>query len=352
VHLFERTAGGAYRAPQQVTDVEADLVREVMDPIAYAHFRDEIGLLEGAGTAFDLNEVRAGRVTPVFFGSAMNNFGVQLLLDRFLALAPPPAARSSHGDAIEPAGPAFSAFVFKIQANMDPKHRDHVSFVRIVSGVFQRDMTVVQTRTGKRLRLSNSKRLFARERETVDEAYAGDVVGIVGNHQLLIGDTISENPGISFDEMPRFAPETFAYLHNDSTANAKRFREGLEQLLKEGVAQSYELADSLTRIPLLGAVGSLQFDVLQYRLETEYGAPSRIESAPWTIARWVASKDAALNDSKRPKLLFPTGSALARDIHGAWVVLLPNAWSARYFEENNKDVEVLPLPPRAPQAAA
>jgi peptide chain release factor 3 len=222
-----------------------------------------------------------------------------------------------------------------------------VSFVRIVSGVFQRDMTVVQTRTGKRLRLSNSKRLFARERETVDEAYAGDVVGIVGNHQLLIGDTLAEDPTISFHEMPRFAPETFAYLVNDSTSNAKRFREGLDQLLKEGVAQLYELPDSLVRTPLLGAVGVLQFDVLQYRLQSEYGAPSRLENAPWSIARWVVPKDPAKKEAGRPKLSIPTGGTLARDMHGAWVVLLPNAWSARYFAENNPDIEVLPLPPQA-----
>ncbi len=347
VHLFERTQGGAYRAPQQCAGIDDAVVRDVMTPSVYEQFREEVGLLEGAGTAFDLAEVRAGRVTPVFFGSAMNNFGVQLLLDRFLTLAPPPAPRRSGEKEVQPDAPGFSAFVFKIQANMDPKHRDHVSFVRIVSGVFQRDMTVVQTRTGKRLRLSNSKRLFARERETVDEAYAGDVVGIVGNHQLLIGDTLAEDPTVSFHEMPRFAPETFAYLVNDSTSNAKRFREGLDQLLKEGVAQLYELPDSLVRTPLLGAVGVLQFDVLQYRLQSEYGAPSRLESAPWSIARWVVPKDPAKKEPGRPKLTIPTGGTLARDMHGAWVVLLPNAWSARYFAENNPDVEVLPLPPQA-----
>ncbi len=347
VHLFERTQGGAYRAPQKSAGIDDSVVRDAMTPSVYEQFREEVGLLEGAGTAFDLAEVRAGRVTPVFFGSAMNNFGVQLLLDRFLTLAPPPAPRRSGEKEVQPDAPAFSAFVFKIQANMDPKHRDHVSFVRIVSGVFQRDMTVVQTRTGKRLRLSNSKRLFARERETVDEAYAGDVVGIVGNHQLLIGDTLAEDPTVSFHEMPRFAPETFAYLVNDSTSNAKRFREGLDQLLKEGVAQLYELPDSLVRTPLLGAVGVLQFDVLQYRLQTEYGAPSRLETAPWSIARWVVPTDPTKKEAGRPKLTIPTGGTLARDMHGAWVVLLPNAWSARYFAENNPDVEVLPLPPQA-----
>ena len=350
VHLFEKTPGGAYLSPVEVAGVDHPVVREAMEPEVYAHFREELGLLEGAGTAFDLKEVRAGKVTPVFFGSAMNNFGVHLLLERFLALAPPPAARRSGGELIKPDGRRFSGFVFKIQANMDPKHRDHVAFVRIVSGIFQRDMNVLQTRTGKRLRLSNSKRLFAQERETVNEAYAGDVVGIVGNYDFQIGDTLAEDAGIVFDEMPRFAPETFAFLHNDSAANSKRFREGVAQLLKEGVAQAYELADSHARVPLLGAVGVLQFDVLQYRLETEYGAPTRRESAPWNVARWIRQKDpgadaARPGDAARPKVLLPTGAVLGRDARGAWVVLLPNAWTASYFEENNPGVEVFSLPP-------
>ena len=350
VHLFERTAHGAYRAPVKIAGVDDELVRAAMAPDVYRHFRDEIGLLEGAGTAFDLDEVRAGKVTPVFFGSAMNNFGVDFLLQRFLMLAPPPMPRRSGAQSIAPDAAGFSGFIFKIQANMDPKHRDHAAFVRIVSGVFQRDMTVLNARTGKRLRLANSKRLFARERETVDEAFAGDVVGIVGNYDFQIGDTLAEEAGVTFDEMPRFAPETFAFLHNVTTSNFKRFREGLSQLLKEGVAQSYELADSPVRVPLLGAVGSLQFDVLQYRLETEYGAPTRLEPASWSIARWVAAKVDGANGAGertvplRPKLLLPTGSVLAQDSRGAWVVLLPSDWTARYFEEKNSDVQVSAIP--------
>jgi peptide chain release factor 3 len=232
---------------------------------------------------------------------------------------------------------------------MDPKHRDHAAFVRIVSGAFERDMTVMNARTEKPLRLGNSKRLFARERETVYEAYAGDVVGIVGNYDFQIGDTLAEDAGVAFDEMPRFAPETFAFLHNATSSNFKRFREGVSQLLKEGVAQSYELADSPVRVPLLGAVGTLQFDVLQYRLETEYGAPTRLESASWNLARWVIDKSQPTNGARadeapRPKLLLPTGSALARDSRGSWVVLFSNDWTARYFEEKNTDVQVSTVP--------
>ena len=337
VHLFERTRMGAYRAPEQVGGVDDDLVRKAMTPSVYAAFREEIDLLEGAGAEFDLAEVRAGRLTPVFFGSAMNNFGVQLLLDQFLQLAPPPTPR----DGVEPTNPAFSGFIFKIQANMNPKHRDRVAFIRIVSGEFKRDMTVSHPRTGKPVRLSNSQRLFAQERETVDSAWAGDVVGIVGNQDFQIGDTLSEDPAIRFGEFPRFAPECFAYVHSASTATGKRFREGLDQLLREGVAQALELKDSFARVPLLGAVGPLQFEVLQYRLQTEYGAGCRVESAPWTAARWIRPRNGS---AELPPLTMPTGATLATDAAGATVALLPNQWGLTYFESKNPDLEIAALP--------
>lgn len=352
VHLFERTAGGAYQAPVEVAGAEDAAVREAMAPDVYEQFKEEVGLLEGAGTAFELEEVRRGKVTPVFFGSAMNNFGVELLLQRFLQLAPPPAPRRSGDAIVAPDAVGFSGFVFKIQANMDPKHRDHVAFVRIVSGVFRRDMTVTHARSGKRLRLANSKRLFARERETIEEAYAGDIVGLVGNYDLHIGDTLAEDPSVSFQEMPRFAPEMFAFFHNENASNFKRFREGMAQLLKEGVAQAYELADSPVRVPLLGAVGALQFDVFQYRLHSEYGAQSRRESAPWSVARWIQVRNpdatpARRGETPRPNVRLPSGAVLARDFTGNWMVLLPSAWTARYLEESNPDLEILALPKRA-----
>ncbi len=340
VHLFQRTRMGAFRAPEQVGGVDDALVREAMPPDVYEQFREELELLEGAGADFDLGEVRAGRLTPVFFGSAMNNFGVQLLLDRFLKLAPPPAARESEEGIVEPGSEAFSGFVFKIQANMNPKHRDRVAFIRIVSGEFKRDMTVVHPRTGKPVRLSNSQRLFAQERETVDSAWAGDVVGIVGNQDFQIGDTLSEDAGIRFKEMPRFAPECFAFAHSTSTATGKRFREGLDQLIREGVAQAFELPDNFARVSLLGAVGPLQFEVLKYRLEGEYGAGCRVENAPWSIARWVRAKDGG----ELPALTLPSGAKLALDAGGAEVLLFPSSWTVDYFDGKNPDVELSPQP--------
>ena len=346
VHLFERTSLGAYRAPVAVRDIDDDLVRETMDPGVYRRVCEELSLLEGAGSTFDLDAVQAGKLTPVFFGSAANNFGVQLLMDRFLELAPPPASRKFEGGIVHPTEKGFSGFVFKIQANMNPKHRDRVAFIRIVSGAFARDMMVINTRTGKRMRLSNSQRLFARERETVDTAFAGDVVGIVGNHDFLMGDTLAERPEIRFDEIPRFAPECFAFLHNTSTAKFKRFREGLEQLLKEGLAQPFDLPDSYQYVPLLGAVGPLQFEVLKYRLESEYGAECRVEVTDWRVIRWVKPPGEASVNGKLVRPSVPGGSKLALDASGSFVVLLPDSWATKSLEMQNKGWIIEATPPR------
>jgi peptide chain release factor 3 len=352
MHLFERTPGGAFRAAVAVKDIHDQAVRDTVAPDVYARVCDELALLDGAGTAFDVGAVRAGQATPVFFGSAMNNFGVQLLLDAFLELAPTPAPRLSGDRIVTPETPEFSGFVFKIQANMNPKHRDRVAFIRVVSGCFRRDMVAHHVRLGKPVRLGNSQRLFAQDRETVDEAWAGDVVGIVGNYDFLIGDTVSEDPTIAYQEIPRFAPECFAFLRNASTAKFKRFREGLDQLLKEGVAQAFELPDSLQRVPLLGAVGPLQFEVMQYRLESEYSADCRIESAAWQFVRWPLEKTTGEPISERPDIMLPSGCTLARDAFGQWAVLLPSAWTASYLEEKNPAFAFTPHPPQAGGNAA
>jgi peptide chain release factor 3 len=347
VHLFERTVHGAYRAPVSVRGIEDESVKAAMDENSYQQVCDELELLEGAGADFDVTRVLAGQLTPVFFGSAANNFGVQLLLDRFLELAPPPLPRASGGGEINPASPKFSAFVFKIQANMNPKHRDRIAFIRIVSGQFERDMNVINARNGEKIRLANSQRLFARDRETVDDAFAGDVVGLVGNYDLLIGDTLSQDGKTTFDEIPRFAPECFSWLHNKSTAKYKRFRDGLQQLLKEGVASEFTLLETTgTQIPLLGAVGPLQFEVLQHRLEGEYAAEPRLESTNWSIARWLKPKT---GDPTAPDLrpALSLGTALARDSNGWLVALLPSEWALKTFADKNEDWHISdqPFPP-------
>src|SRR5437879_2768205 len=253
VHSFERVPGGQYRAPVTVHGLSDPFVREQMTPESYAKMVEELAMLDGAGARFDQEAIVAGKLTPVFFGSAVNNFGVQLLLDSFLELAPSPRPRMAEGRVVMPQDSGFSGFIFKIQANMDPKHRDRLAFVRVCSGKFERDMNVFHTRTSRKLRLSSSHKLFGRDRETMDEAYPGDVVGLVGHADFRIGDTLAEDPSLVYHQIPRFTPECFAWLQSPSTAQFKRFREGLEQLLQEGVAQSFLLKDGSRRGALLGA---------------------------------------------------------------------------------------------------
>ncbi len=344
VHLFERTTGGMYRAPVEVGDLSDPVIRERIDDATYRRVSEELQMLDLAGETFDPAAVLAGYTTPVFFGSAMNNFGVQLLLDGFLQHSTAPRPRQVNGQLIAPEHPAFSGFIFKIQANMDPRHRDRIAFLRIISGKFERDMIAHHSRTGKKVRLSSSHKLFANERETVNEAFPGDIIGIVGHDEFGIGDTLTTDPAIEYREIPRFPPESFAYLRNPSTAKYKQFRKGLDQLLQEGVIQLLHLKDATSTVPLLAAVGPLQFEVVQYRLQTEYGAESKLEPTPWTAIRWLPT---GLKEEDWGRGL-PTGVKLAYDTDNNPVVLFPNDWSINYFAELNPKLPLEKLPPARP----
>jgi len=341
VHLFERTDGGVYRSPVEIGDLSDPFIRERIDDATYERVTEELAMLEAAGEAFDEKAVLAGYTTPVFFGSASNNFGVQLLLDGFLKHSTAPTARKVNDRLIEPLYPEFSAFIFKIQANMDPRHRDRIAFLRIVSGKFERDMIATHTRTGKKVRLSSSHKLFANERETVNEAFPGDIIGLVGHAEFGIGDTLTTDPTIVYREIPRFPPESFSYLRNPSTAKYKQFRKGLDQLLQEGVIQLLRLKDATSNTPLLAAVGPLQFEVVQYRLQSEYGAESKLEATPWITIRWLP-KDVKEEDWGRG---LPTGAKLAYDSDENPVVLFVNEWSVNYFCEINPKIPLEKLPP-------
>ncbi len=346
VNLFERTPHGSFKAPLSVAGIDDEVMKSALDSEIYERVKQEIELLDGVTEELDLAKTLAGRQMPVFFGSAMNNFGVQLMLDRFLALAPGPAPRLSAKGPIDPHRDGFSGFVFKIQANMNPRHRDRAVFIRVVSGVFERDMQVTDIKSGRKVRLGNAQKLFGQDRETLDTAYAGDILALVGNYEFLIGDTLTSESGIVYDEMPRFRPECFCYLFNNDTANIKRYRAGIEQLLKEGVAQAYEVHGSAQRVPLLGAVGPLQFEVMKARLEGEYNVDCRLESSPWTMAQWVRARnpapDANLRDA--PPLTLPSGCSLARDQDEQWLVLLPAAYLVGILHERNSAYEFSPSP--------
>jgi len=341
IHLFEKTVGGSYISPVSIHGISDPFARERLSEDLYNHVVEELEMLDGAGEEFNAPSVLSGNLTPVFFGSAMNNFGVQLLLDGFLEYAVPPAPRKSGDLIIEPEHESFSGFVFKIQANMDPKHRDRIAFLRVCSGKFTRDMMATHVRTNKKIRLSNSQKLFGQDRETVDEAYAGDIVGFVGNSNFGIGDTISEDPTIDYKEIPKFAPEFFVFMNNPNPSNYKKFRDGLDQLLQEGVIQSYYTKNSMQKIPLLGAVGPLQFEVVQYRLLDEYGAESRLEQTSWKVLRWF---DPSVPLDVQNSLMLPAGAAWAYDTEQRPVILFTSEWSMNYFKEKNPTLELSDIP--------
>ena len=338
VHVFDRLAGGGqHKAPVSIGHISDPFVKERLDEASYRKVVEELEILDAMGGEFDPAAILSGYTMPVFFGSALNNFGVQLMLDTFLRYSATPAPRKSAGRLIPTESPAFSGFIFKIQANMDPNHRDRIAFVRICSGKFDREMVVTHTRTGKRVKLNSSHKLFGRERETVDEAYPGDIIGIVGHSEFGVGDTLTEDESIHYDEIPRFTPEAFIYLSNPNPYKSKRFAEGLEQLLQEGVAQELITHTSSQNSRLLAAVGPLQFDVIRYRLETEYGAETRAEPAPWKILRWVSPQ---VTEEQMQTVILPTGCQAAATGEGQRVLLFHADWELKYFAEKNPDLEI------------
>ena len=340
-HFFERTPGGSYQAPVTVTSLADEAVRGQLSEELYMKVSEEIELLDIAGEELDPETTLAGELTPVYFGSAFNNFGVQLMLDSFLKYSTAPRPRQATMGTIHPDKEAFSGFVFKIQANMDPRHRDRIAYIRVCSGKFQRDMNVFHSRTKKKVRLSNSQKFFAQDRETVDEAFPGDVIGVVGQSEFGIGDTITEDPKVEFHAIPRFTPECFSFVHSSDTAQFKRFREGLRQLLQEGVVQALYLRNSAQRVPLLAAVGPLQFEVFEHRMRGEYRADTRQEPAPWTTMRWL---DPELTEDQLDELVVPTNARIAYDSVERPVMVFSDDWAIDFFSQKNKGVAVSKLP--------
>jgi peptide chain release factor 3 len=341
MHLFQRAGGGRYRAPVEIRELTKAAELPGVGAAQVEALAETDALLEAAGSDYDAAAVARGEMPPVFFGSAINNFGVQLLLDGFLRLSNPPLARVAGDRTIAPTESAFSAFVFKIQANMDPNHRDRLTFLRICSGRFHRDLRVSHAQSGRTLRLSHSHQMFGRERDTADEAWPGDILGLTGQSDLEIGDTLTEDSAIIYDAIPRFAPECFIYLHGTDTRQYKKFRKGLHQLLQEKVVQQFFPLNSVSQIPLLGAVGQLQFDVVRYRLESEYGAGSRPENAPWTITRWVdgVGADHPAFDG------YLSGAALARDDQDRLCIFFESQWNLDYFTREHPSVRLQQNPP-------
>jgi peptide chain release factor 3 len=277
---------------------------------------DEIGLVRAAGHRFDRERFLAGRQTPVFFGSAINNFGVREVLDALVDLAPPPGARDAGTRSVQPGEQAFTGFVFKIQANMDPAHRDRVAFVRVCSGRFRRGMRLRHLRTARDLRFGNVVSFLSQRREMVEDAWPGDVIGLYNRGGIQIGDTLSEGEKLRFTGIPFFAPELFAAVRLRNPIKSKQLQKGLQQLGEEGAIQVFR--PLLANETVLGAVGQLQFEVTVYRLRTEYGVDATFETAPYKLARWVsAGSREDLAEFEREN-----ASRLARDAGGDLAILL------------------------------
>jgi peptide chain release factor 3 len=330
--LYEREAQGQFRAPVDVASLhDADAI-EMIGADQHARFVESLETVQMAGTPFDPDAYRSGRQTPVFFGSALHNFGLEPFLRALLDLAPPPQPRESDRGIVEPTDPAFSGFVFKIQANMDPRHRDRVAFVRVCSGRFTKDSVLFNSRVGKPLRASRAYRFFGRDRETIEVAYAGDIIGLVNPGQFIIGDTVHTGEPVRFSGVPRFPAEHFARLRLQDT-KYKQFDDGLRQLEEEGLMQVFFMMSG-RREPVVGVVGALQFDVIVSRLKTEYGADAVVEALNYTAARWLA-------DPKTSTANLAGQHTLVVDRRERPVLLFRSAWDLQYFERQNATVGLL-----------
>jgi peptide chain release factor 3 len=325
---FERTAKNATKAPVKVGGIDDPELDKMLGAAEANELRGAIELLEGAGDGWDRERFLKGEISPVFFGSALTNFGVEPFLEDFADICPTPGPRETSEGVIEPGDEAFTAFVFKVQANMDPSHRDRIAFMRIVSGKFESGMRVWHYRMGKQIRLARAEQLFADERQTVHEAWAGDVVGLHDPGLYRIGDTLASHKPLTFDSVPRFSPEHFARMRLVDPMKRKQMQKGLSELSEEGTVQLF-FEPGREKDPILGVVGQLQFEVLAYRLAHEYGADVALDRLGYAFARWVT-------EVKTPKELTDKRIPLAvTDIDGLPVALLRDRWELERLQRDN-----------------
>ena len=311
---------------------ETEKLDELIGPRLRQSLTDDIELLDGAGYDFDIEEVRKGRLSPVFFGSALNNFGVEPFLESFLKMTMPPLARISGEDIIEPTDPGFSAFVFKIQANMNKAHRDRIAFMRICSGRFERDKEYYHVQGGKPLRLAQPQQLMAQERAIIDEAYAGDIIGVFDPGIFSIGDTICEKgKNICFEGIPTFAPEHFAAVERVDTMKRKQFEKGIMQIAQEGAIQIFHEPFTGVEEVIVGVVGVLQFEVLEYRLKTEYGVDVRRRAMPYELVRWVENENIKISD-----LNLTSDTKWVQDFKGNNLLLFTSEWCINWALQKNE----------------
>lgn len=330
LHFTRKAAGGATKAEMTRLPLDSPDIETLVSPDLLVQARHDLDLLDAAGNPFSRERFLRGVVTPVFFASALTNFGIESFFDAFVELAPSPGARpvtrtDGTEASLDPIEALFSAYVFKLQANMNPRHRDSTAFLRVCSGRFTRGMVVTHHRLGTQVRLSRPHSLVAQERTTLDEAYPGDIVGVVNSGQFAIGDTISVADGFSFKPLPQFQPEVFGRIYPKDVGRRKAFDRGMDQMAEEGTVQILRNLNDTDWY--IGAVGRLQFDVLQYRLKHEYGVDTVLESLPFTCSAWL--------DGDPEAFKLPFTSIVVKDRLARAMVLFPNQIAKTYARELN-----------------
>ena len=321
---------GKNRADKLAVTLDDPQVTESLGERRHAQLRDDVELL-GAGREFDMDEVRHGQLSPVFFGSALTNFGVEPFLEEFLRMTPPPLPRVADCGEIDTFDPDFSAFVFKIQANMNKAHRDRIAFMRICSGKFEKGMEVTHVQGGRKIKLSQPQQMMAQERHIVDEAYAGDIIGVFDPGIFSIGDTLTTAKPFKFEGIPTFAPEHFARVRQVDTMKRKQFMKGMQQIAQEGAIQIFQEYNMGMEEVIVGVVGVLQFDVLKYRLENEYNVEIRMDTLPYEHIRWIENEDIDMD-----KLVGTSDMKKIQDLKGRPLLLFVNAWSVGMVLDRNE----------------
>jgi peptide chain release factor 3 len=341
IHLFEKGEHhGQKRAGTRAAELDDPGIRELLGESAHDQLMEDIELLDMAGTEFTPELFLSGEVSPAYFGSALTNFGVEPFLQSFLELAPSPVPRETATGVVDPEDEDFTGFVFKIQANMDPKHRDRIAFVRVCSGHFEAGMQVKHVRTGKQMRLSAPTQFLARDRTIIEEAWAGDVIGIHDRGTLRIGDTLSGNGDLEFSGIPRFSPEHFARIRIGDPLRRKQLDTGLQQLSEEGAAQVFYEESIAGPSPIVGAVGMLQFDVLLHRLEHEYGVGAKLDFLNYRHARWVVGPAEAIE-----RVAGGMGRRLVYDSKERPLILFESEWALRTAVEKETTLEFHDIAP-------
>ncbi|NRA46116.1 MAG: peptide chain release factor 3 [Oligoflexales bacterium] len=332
--LYEKDSDRSSRiVPLTGMSLESEELEKQIGAELAEELRTEIELLDGAGDHFDKERYLKGEIAPVFFGSALNNFGVQTLLDYLVSLAPKPLPRSAVQRTVDPAEKKFTSFIFKIQANMDPSHRDRVAFMRICSGRFERGMKAHHVRHKRAMRLGRPTQFMAQDRSLVDEAFAGDIVGIHDPGVFKIGDTLSEGETLSFTGIPVFAPEHFVRVQLKDPLKSKQLNKGLDQLAEEGAVQIFRPINSNDQY--LGVVGILQIDVVKYRIKAEYGVTVDMKPLPYTAARWISAED----PKKLEALKKEQANNICLDTHGNPTLFLDHDWRLKFHQERHPEVE-------------